>query len=88
MESQKVTPVSDDPVSNIDTSLITILYVDDEKVNLRIFKLLMKKKFNVLVCDKAESALKVLDDNEVHIIISDQKMRGMNGTELLSLIHI
>ena len=58
----------------------TILYVDDEDVNLMLFELNFKKKFNVLTALNGEKGLEILkDNNNVEVVISDMKMPGMNG---------
>jgi len=88
MELDKITALSDGKVGNtLDTTQISVLYVDDEKINLRIFKLLMKKQFDIIVSNSAKDALEKLDEKEIHVIISDQKMDGMNGTELLKKVN-
>lgn len=72
--------------SDINTRNISILYVDDEKENLRVLKLLMRKKFKIFTAQNADEALAILADNTIHVILSDVKMDGMNGTELLKMV--
>ena len=61
----------------------SILYVDDEKSNLRVFKSLFKKLFNVYVTEHVSEAFEILKDNEIHLVITDQRMPEMTGTEFL-----
>ena len=53
---------------------ITILYVDDEENNLFSFKATFRVKYNILIATSGDEALKLLGSNQIHIIISDQRM--------------
>lgn len=61
----------------------TILYVDDEESNLRIFRMAFKRHYNVLTAVNGYEAIETLRTNDVQLIITDQKMPEMTGTELL-----
>ncbi len=63
-----------------------ILYVDDEESNLRIFRMAFKRHYNVYTTTDIEEAVRILDENNIHLIMTDQKMPEMNGTELLERI--
>jgi len=65
---------------------ITILYVDDEQNNLVSFKATFRLKYNVLTAISGEEAIGLLDSNDVHVIITDQRMPGMTGVEFLESI--
>ncbi len=65
---------------------ICILYVDDELNNLVSFKAVFRIKYNVLTAISGEEAIKILKNNEVHIIITDQRMPQMTGVEFLESI--
>ena len=60
-----------------------VLYVDDEIINLRIFKMAFNRTYNVFTAENGNEALKILNVEDIHLIITDQKMPGMSGTELL-----
>jgi len=60
-----------------------ILYVDDEESNLRIFKMAFKREYNVFTAISGLEAIEVLAKEEVQLIITDQKMPEMSGTEFL-----
>jgi YesN/AraC family two-component response regulator len=64
----------------------TILYVDDEKINLFIFERLFEKKFNIVTAPSAKDALSILEksDTPIDILISDMRMPVMNGIELIN----
>lgn len=61
----------------------TVLYVDDESSNLRIFRLGFKRHYNVLTAESGHEAIEILKNEKVDLIITDQKMPEMTGTELL-----
>ena len=66
-----------------------LLYVDDEKSNLSVFKIAFKKQFNIHTAVNGLEALKVLDkgDKEIHVLITDQRMPEMTGLELLEVVN-
>lgn len=61
----------------------TILAVDDEPANLRMLERLLRSSYRVITASSGEEALEVLRREEVALIITDQRMPGMTGTELL-----
>ncbi|MFN3315678.1 MAG: response regulator, partial [Raineya sp.] len=65
-----------------------ILYVDDEESNLRIFKINFKRHYKVFTTSEISEAYRILEENPISLIITDQKMPEMTGTEFLkSIIH-
>ena len=74
--------IEDQPIPKV----YNILYVDDEESNLRIFRMAFKRHYNVYTTTDIEEAVRILDDNNIHLIMTDQKMPEMNGTELLERI--
>jgi response regulator RpfG family c-di-GMP phosphodiesterase len=65
-------------------SAIHVLYVDDEENNLQAFKASFRRHFNVFTAISAEDGKKILAENEIHVLITDQRMPGTLGTELLA----
>ncbi|RLD80386.1 MAG: response regulator [Bacteroidetes bacterium] len=64
---------------------VNILYVDDEQLNLELFALVFKKKFNVITAESGFEGLEKLKENkDVCIVISDMKMPEMNGIEFIN----
>jgi len=66
----------------------TLLVVDDEKEILKAVRRQFRKKYRVIVAESASSALHTLSKEEVHVIISDQRMPEMSGTEMFSNIRM
>jgi len=68
---------------------IKILYVDDESINLMLFKANFKNKFNVITAESGLLGLDKLKENpEIAVVISDMKMPGMNGLEFIRLAKL
>jgi len=61
----------------------TILAVDDEPANLRLLERLLRHDYRVVTATNGDEALAVLRREKVSLIITDQRMPGMTGTELL-----
>lgn len=62
----------------------TILYVDDEEINLMLFEINFNEKFNVITADSGHEGLKLMEGiPDITIVISDMKMPGMNGIEFI-----
>ncbi|HYD78264.1 MAG TPA: EAL domain-containing protein [Paucimonas sp.] len=65
----------------------TLLVVDDEmNIVAAIKRALRGKGFDVLVTTSAAEAFEVLATTEVGVILCDQRMPGMSGTEFLSRV--
>jgi len=60
-----------------------ILYLDDEPSNLNVFKATFRREYEVFITDSATEAFEILKNNDIKIIISDQRMPKMNGCEFL-----
>ena len=65
---------------------ITILYVDDEENNLFSFKAAFRIKYKVLTALSGDEALEILANNDVQMIITDQRMPEMTGVEFLEKV--
>lgn len=63
-----------------------VLYVDDEVINLELFKINFRNEFEIFIADSAQKGLEILKDEEIDVIISDLKMPHMNGMELIERI--
>lgn len=63
----------------------TLLIVDDEPHILSsLARLFQGAGYHLLTAQGGEDALRLLESNEVHVILSDQRMPGMTGVELLT----
>lgn len=67
----------------------TLLIVDDEpKIYHALRRALHRERdWKTLYADGGEAALKLLETESVDIVIADENMPGMNGTQLLGLVR-
>src|ERR1041385_2024033 len=60
-----------------------IMIVDDEPANLRLLERLFRRDYQVLTADSGQEALHLLEQHDVALLITDPRMPGMTGIELL-----
>ena len=60
---------------------IHVLYIDDEDNNLKSFRATLRKDFKIFTAIDAEEGLRIAKEEEVHVVIADQRMPGLTGTE-------
>jgi len=63
---------------------INLLYVDDESINLELFRMSFRKTFNVYTAESGDIGLEILKNTaEINVVISDMKMPFMTGLEFI-----
>jgi response regulator RpfG family c-di-GMP phosphodiesterase len=70
----------------MNTKEINILYIDDEVHNLNAFKASFRRTFNVFTAESGKDALPILETEDIHIILTDQRMPNVTGVEFLASI--
>ncbi|MEO1678586.1 MAG: sigma-54 dependent transcriptional regulator [Pseudomonadota bacterium] len=68
-------------------ALPTILLVDDEPHSVASMRMALEDDFAVLEAATADQALALMEEHWVQVIISDQRMPGKTGIELLSEVR-
>lgn len=64
-----------------------VLFVDDEQSIINSIKRLVRKEnYCLLTANSGQDGLNLLAENDVQIVISDQRMPEMNGTEFLKQV--
>lgn len=63
-----------------------ILYVDDEEQNLVAFRASFRRYYEIFTARSGRDAIELLRTQEVEVVISDQRMPGMTGVQLLEQI--
>jgi two-component system, NtrC family, response regulator AtoC len=67
----------------LDVKRYPILVVDDEQDNLDAFRFNFRKTFDIVTASGGAEALQILQDKEVAVVVTDQRMPRMTGVELL-----
>ncbi|MDB5211979.1 MAG: response regulator [Sediminibacterium sp.] len=65
---------------------INVLYIDDEPNNIVSFKAAFRRVFNIFSAESAEEGKKVLEQENIHVILSDQRMPKTTGIEFFQSI--
>ncbi|MBU1169929.1 MAG: sigma-54 dependent transcriptional regulator [Proteobacteria bacterium] len=66
----------------------TILIVDDEINYLSLLRTILEEEgFNILTAESGQTALAILEDSDIDLIITDMKMPEMNGLFLLDKVR-
>ena len=66
----------------------TILLVDDEINNLQLLRRTLRHDYNIITASNGKEALEIVEGkgDEIALIVSDQKMPEMEGTEFLKRV--
>lgn len=65
-----------------------VLFVDDEEPNLVVFEAVCgDEEFPILTASSAQAGLELLKQHEVGVVLTDQRMPGMTGIELLEKVE-
>lgn len=67
----------------MDSQKPTIIIVDDDDKERRVISLGLKFNYNILLAQNGKQAVELINNNRVHLIITDFNMPEMNGLELL-----
>ncbi len=70
----------------MNNSKYSILFVDDEQDNLDVFESSFWKDYNIHLAISAAKGLDILEKENIHLVISDQRMPAMTGVELLEKV--
>ena len=65
---------------------IRILYLDDERDELESFQSLYRRTFQVFIASTPEKAREIVANEDLHVILTDQRMDAMTGVEFLESI--
>lgn len=69
------------------TKKLKLLIVDDEERAWKILKINFQDRYEVFVAKNGADAVKVLDKQQVDVVLTDVKMPEMSGIELLRHIQ-
>ena len=63
-----------------------ILYVDDEEINLELFKLSFRNHFDIVTAKSAREGLQILKEQQIPLVVTDYKMPEMDGIKFIEEI--
>jgi class 3 adenylate cyclase len=63
-----------------------VLYVDDEENNLNSFRAALRRNYNIFTALSGEEGMQILTANDIHVVVTDQRMPGMTGVQFLQHI--
>ncbi|MDG1475594.1 MAG: response regulator, partial [Vicingaceae bacterium] len=66
--------------------MINVLYVDDEIRNLSAFKATYRRVYNIYLAESAKEGVNILENNDIDIVLTDQRMPETTGVEFLQSI--
>ena len=69
------------------SNLAAVLFVADEERILRSLRMQFRGRYEILTATSGQDALEIVRNRFVHAIVSDQRMPGMLGAELLSRVR-
>ena len=64
-----------------------VLYIDDEEVNLRVFKSAFRRDYNIYTALSGEEGLQIVEEEDLQLIVTDERMPKMNGCEFLKRVY-
>lgn len=67
-------------------SNINILLVDDEPLVLQSLSATFRRQYNIFTATNGKDAIEIVRQNHIHVVLSDQRMPGMLGHEVLRVI--
>jgi CheY-like chemotaxis protein len=78
------TDADTDPVTSMESARCkTVLCVDDEKIGLRVRKIMLESRgYKVLIAHNGPEGLKVFTENQVDLVVLDYYMPDQNGGEV------
>jgi len=71
---------------NTEKTIHPILYIDDEEDNLTVFNAAFRRNYKIHVATSAQRGLEIMKKNDIHLVITDQRMPEMTGIEFLEKI--
>jgi len=65
-----------------------ILYIDDKEANLKAFKALLRRDYEIFTCSDPLEAIELVEKEGVALVIADYKMPVMTGVAFLEQVRL
>ncbi|MFZ5876865.1 MAG: response regulator [Nitrospirota bacterium] len=72
---------------NLDYRAYPILYVDDEPYAIETLQRQFRRDFTILTAPSGAAGLEILAQRDVAVVLSDQRMPDMTGTQFLAQVR-
>lgn len=66
---------------------IRVLYIDDEPNNLLAFQASFRRHYEIYTADTVAEGLNILNDNDIEVVIADQRMPKTTGVEFFNIVR-
>lgn len=73
-------------MSQIRDTQPNVLYVDDLQTNLILFQATFEHDYHIILAESAAKAMEIMKEQEIQVLVTDQRMPDMTGTELLQIV--
>lgn len=73
-------------MKTLETTKPKVLYVDDSMEYVVLFSAALKKDYEIFTADSAENGLDILKNEDIEVVIADQRMPVMTGIEMLEKV--
>lgn len=70
----------------LNTSAIRVLFVDDEALTCKYFAKSVMDDYEVAIAHDVKTALRLLRESRIDILVADYRMPGVNGDKLLKVV--
>ena len=67
--------------------ILRVLFVDDEERIVSLLRTIFRQSYEVHTATSGAQALEIIASTHIHVIVSDQRMPGMLGIDLLSRVR-
>jgi two-component system sensor histidine kinase/response regulator len=74
-------------MNHLPESKIRVLYIDDEANNLQAFQASFRRKYEVFTAETVADGMNILNTQDIHVIIADQRMPKTTGVEFFNIVR-
>ena len=64
-----------------------VLFIDDEIEMIEAYRSVLQEHFTLFTASNVEQGLKILTQKEIHIVVCDMRMPGLNGADFLEIAN-
>jgi DNA-binding response OmpR family regulator len=76
-----------DPMSEASRKKKSVLVIEDDLEYQDLAKIILAPHYALVLCDRAEDAIEILDNGKFDLILLDIKLLGISGFAVLEKLH-